>query len=49
MYVLRLEGNPKTKGEIVAEALKEHFERNKELKEEITRARQVYRIEDGEA
>lgn len=46
-YVLRLEGNPKTKGEIVAEALKEHFERHK-LEGEIARARQVYHIEDGE-
>jgi hypothetical protein len=49
VYVLRLEGNPKTKrktkGEIVAEALKEYFHSHPELEKEIERAKKVYHVE----
>jgi len=47
-YVSRLENNPKTKGEIVTEALRKYLD-DPELQKLLNRARQVYHIEDGEA
>jgi hypothetical protein len=43
-YVLRLEGSQKTKGDIVAEALRKYIEDSPELRKEVERARQVFHI-----
>jgi hypothetical protein len=43
-YVLRLEDSQKTKGDIVAEALRKYIEDSPELRKEIERARQVFHI-----
>jgi len=43
-YVLRLEGSQKTKGDIVAEALRKHLD-DPELQKLLKRARQVYHVE----
>jgi len=48
LTLLTLENNPKTKGEIVAEALRKYLD-DPELQKLLKRARQVYHIEDGEA
>ena len=48
-YILRLEGSPKTKGDIVAEALRKYLNDNPELRKEIERARHVLHVEDEEA
>jgi len=44
MYALRLEGSQKTKGDIVAEALRKHLD-DPELQKLLKRARQVYHVE----
>jgi len=51
-YVRQLEGKASgdrtlaaTKSRIILEALKEYFERHKELEKEIARAKEVYHVE----